>query len=144
MQAPTGTTLLVLPVAVLLAGQKYGPFVTPAVGGAFTSWLLTLTPGLAWPQSGIVLTELVEYSQDDGQTWRTLADVSWGGGTLKDFGGNLISLLTPWWRLATLGKLLPGQPGQVILATGLADLFRVTVNCVQSCAPLQLGIAGVP
>ena len=67
---------LVVPVAVMQSGQKYGPFTASAFGAAYQCWVLQATP-LSWPAQGDVMLVDVEYSPD-GVTWESEGTASWG------------------------------------------------------------------
>jgi|SRR6185312_2835230 len=132
--ASTPVAIYTLPTAVLGVGT-HGPFVSPAVGAAYAAYQISVTPRASWPQTGpdpIVAT--VEYSVDGGVTWRFDAQRSYKAGPWLDRAGN--PLTSDLWTV-TMGVLNPG-PNQTVLATALADLFRVTLDVAQVCSPLIL------
>lgn len=124
------TQFFTFPAAVLQAGRTYGPQVTPLVGGVFENYQVSVQRMGTWPV-GDCLSIAIEYSQDGGLTWTAHAQATLAGGVLKDLAGNLVTAST-FYR--SMGTLQPGTDHQQVLALAVTDLFRVTVQCLQSCA----------
>jgi hypothetical protein len=136
--AQAATQFFLFPTSVLQAGQTYGPQVSAPVAGVYSSYQVSVQQMGLWP-AGDCLQLQIDYSQDGGTTWRADMSTTLQGGVWKDKTG---ATVTSGVIGVTMGTLNPGV-NQQVLTTAIADLFRVTVYCLQSCAAI-LEMGGTP
>jgi hypothetical protein len=126
------TQFFSFPTTVLQAGNTYGPQVTGAIGSVASVYQVSIQQMGVWPV-GDCLRVHIDYSQDGGQSWRSDLVATFTGGVWKDRQGTTVTSASLGVQM---GVLNPGGPAAVILATALTDLFRVTVECLQSCSAI--------
>jgi hypothetical protein len=124
--AAQAAQFFIFPTSVLQEGQTYGPEVSPQIGAVASSYQLSAQQLGTWPQ-GACLKFSVEYSQDGGQNWRFHT-----GWTVQSGANTPATVILS----RAFGVLNPDQPSRQFLASAVTDLFRVTVQCLQSCAVL--------
>jgi hypothetical protein len=127
----TATQIFVLPTAVLGVGS-HGPFVSPVLGAAYTGYEFHITPTVGWPTTGGQVMELtVEVSHDGGVTWQL--DCSTDCGPLSGWANQSLGMLR-----VSIGSDSQGN----LLSTASTDLYRFTLNVLQTCGAPILTVFG--
>lgn len=102
------------------------------MGGAYSAYEFQIAPGPGWPNSGGQVMELtVELSRDGGATWLPEAST--------DFGPN-----TAWHNPAlAIFNVSVGTANGQVLTCAATDLYRFTLNVLQTCGAPVFTVIGV-